>query len=124
MMRVRKEEHERLSLSQMLETAAGAEAGDASLLAHDGDIARTSLRIPREVLQEISALAQANRISTSLLINLVLANYMESEGRLGYATLAPWYADCVLRKRRQWTNFSTKPLATLAEWHPLRCRDG
>jgi len=99
MTRVRKEEQQRLSLSQMLETAAGAEAGDASLLAHDDDIARTSLRIPREVLQEISALAQANRISTSLLINLLLDNYLASEGRLGYAALAPWYADYVLRKR-------------------------
>lgn len=93
------DEQRRLSLAQMLEAAAGAEAGDASILTHDDDIARTSLRIPRTVLQEVSALAQANRISTSLLINLLLDNYLAGEGRPGYATLAPWYADYVLRKK-------------------------
>ncbi|KFC68183.1 hypothetical protein FF80_01907 [Devosia sp. LC5] len=97
--RTKPDEQKPLTLSQMLEAATGAEAGDASILTHDDDIARTSLRIPRAVLQEVSALAQANRVSTSLLINLLLDNYLAGEGRLGYATLAPWYAEYVLRKK-------------------------
>jgi hypothetical protein len=87
------------SLSQMLEAAIHAEGSETP--ADDDDIARTSIRIPRAVLDEVSALAQANRMSVSLLVNLLLDIYLIGEGRPGYARLAPWYPDYALRKKSQ-----------------------
>ncbi len=62
------------------------------------EIARTSCRIPRTVLDEVGALAQQNRMSVSLLINLLLDAYLLGQGRPGYADLASWYVDYALRK--------------------------
>lgn len=90
-----------ISLAQMLAAAIEVEAADSQSLENDDDIARTSCRIPRAVLEDISALAQANRMSVSLLINLLLDSYLTGEGRPGYAVLAPWYPDYVLRKKTQ-----------------------
>lgn len=87
------------SLSQMLETAIGIKAAGSSATINDDAIARTSCRIPRAVLDEVSALAQANRMSVSLLINLLLDSYLLGQGRPGYAVLAPDYPDYVLRKK-------------------------
>ncbi len=83
----------------MLEAAIDAEAiGSSATINHDA-IARTSCRIPRPVLEEVSALAQANRMSVSLLLNLLLDTYLVQQGRPGYAVLAPDYPDYVLRKK-------------------------
>lgn len=96
---VPKVEAEQPSLSQMLEAAVDAEAAVVPAPVNDDAIARTSCRIPRAVLDEVSALAQANRMSVSLLINLLLDTYLVGQGRPGYATLAPDYPDYVLRKK-------------------------
>jgi hypothetical protein len=94
-----KAEAEQPSLSHMLEAAIGVEDTESSATINDDAIARTSCRIPRAVLEEVSALAQANRMSVSLLINLLLDTYLVGQGRPGYATLAPDYPDYVLRKK-------------------------
>lgn len=94
-----KAEAEQPSLSQMLEAAIAVEATESSATSNDDAIARTSCRIPRAVLEEVSALAQANRMSVSLLINLLLDTYLVGQGRPGYAVLAPDYPDYVLRKK-------------------------
>lgn len=94
-----KAEAEQPSLSKMLEAAIDAEATESSATINDDAIARTSCRIPRKALEEVSALAQANRMSVSLLINLLLDDYLVTQGRPGYAVLAPDYPDYVLRKK-------------------------
>lgn len=101
MTRVRQDEQNLVSLLQMLEAAMGEDMAAAPTLARDDDIARTSCRIPRAVFEEVAALAQANRMSVSLLINLLLDNYLTGQGRPGYVKLAPWYPDYVLRKKKQ-----------------------
>lgn len=88
------------SLVDMLEVAMGADVGNSAPV-NDDEIARTSFRIPRTVLEEVSALAQANRMSMSLLINLLLDAYLKEQGRLGYASVAPWYAEYALRKKSE-----------------------
>lgn len=87
------------SLLQMLEVAI-ASPGKVSEPMADDDIARTSLRIPRAILEEVAASAQANRMSLSLRINLLLDDYLHSQGRPSYSELAPGYADYVLRKKQ------------------------
>lgn len=79
----------------MLDAAIGATPAPLEL----DDIARTSCRIPRAVLEEVAALAQANRMSTSLVINLLLDRYLTEQGRPGYAELAPWYPAYALRQK-------------------------
>lgn len=86
------------SLLQMLEAAMGGVSAQAASIEEDA-IARTSLRIPRAVLQEVSALASTHRMSVSLLINMMLDDYLLQQGRPGYAKLAPGYADYALRKK-------------------------
>ena len=86
------------SLAAMLETAVAASEEDG-VSAESFDIARTSCRIPRAVLEEVGALAQANRMSVSLVINLLLDSYLSGQGRPGYAELAPWYPDYAMRKQ-------------------------
>lgn len=84
------------SLAMMVETAiAVSEHGNA--YAEAFDIARTSCRIPRAVLNEVRATAHANEMSVSLVINLLLDSYLSGQGRSGYAVLAPWYPDYALR---------------------------
>ena len=99
MSRILSAEAERPSLSKMLEAAIDAEAAVVSVSSDDDAIARTSCRIPRAVLEEVTASARANRMSVSLLINLLLDTYLVGQGRPGYAVLAPDYPDYVLRKK-------------------------
>lgn len=93
-----KEPQRNSSLLQMLEVALASPRKVSEPMADD-DIARTSLRIPRAILEEVAASAQANRMSLSLRINLLLDDYLHSQGRPGYSELAPGYADYVLRKK-------------------------
>lgn len=84
------------NLALMLEAAiATTEPSDAG--ADSIDIARTSCRIPRAVLNEVRAVAHANEMSVSLVINLLLDSYLTGQGRPAYAELAPWYPGYVLR---------------------------
>lgn len=85
------------SLAELMEeTAADIEQDEIP----DGhDIARISNRVPRAVLAEVAAIARANRMSTNLLINLLLDNYLRAQGRAGYVELAPWFPDYVLRNK-------------------------
>lgn len=78
-----------LSLLQMLEIALSADVTQDDVSTHGEDIVRTTYRVPRAVLAEVTALAQANRMSVSQLINLLLDAYLTGQGRPGYATLAP-----------------------------------
>lgn|SRR5690554_2164429 len=87
---------DRSNLALMLETAiATSEQGNAGVEVFD--IARTSCRIPRAVLNEVRAVAHANEMSVSLVINLMLDSYLSGQGRPAYAALAPWYPDYALR---------------------------
>lgn len=89
----------RPSLLQMLDAAMASSEIVAQPMADD-DIARTSLRIPRAILEEVAACAQANRMSLSVCINLLLDEYLHGQGRPGYSELAPGYPDYVLRKKQ------------------------
>jgi hypothetical protein len=82
----------------MLDAATTASDQDGTS-GHAFDIALTSCRIPRAVLHEVAAVAQANRMSVSLVINLLLDSYLTGQGRPGYAELAPWYPDYATRKK-------------------------
>ncbi|MCP8885034.1 hypothetical protein NIM87_16115 [Devosia sp. XJ19-1] len=99
MTREPKTETDQPSLFKMLKAAMDAEVDIVPAAIDDDAIARTSCRIPRAVLAEVAALAQANRMSVSLLINLLLDTYLVGQGRPGYAVLAPEYPDFVLRKK-------------------------
>lgn len=92
-----------LALSEMLDaemSRAVPSDSEAGLKTSASQIARTSFRIPEPVHAELAALAAANRMSTSLLLNLLIDNYLRSVGRSGYAELAPWYPGYVLRKEK------------------------
>lgn len=95
------ERQERVYLEQMLEAVIAAEGLEPTPVVTD--IARTSLRVPRSVLREVSAVAQENQMSVSLLINLLLDSYLIGQGRAAYSTLAPWYPEYALRKNSQET---------------------
>lgn len=87
---------DRTGLALMLETAiAAAEPKKPGVEVFD--IARTSCRIPGAVLNEVHAVARANEMSLSLVINLLLDNYLIGHGRPSYLELAPWYPDYALR---------------------------
>ena len=90
--------HNKPSLAAMLETALATSQPEATG-SRTYDIGRTSCRIPHAILDEVGALAQANQMSVSLVINLLLDSYLTGQGRPGYAELAPWYADYALRKK-------------------------
>jgi predicted DNA-binding ribbon-helix-helix protein len=95
------ENDQNLSLLQMLEIALSADVTQDDVSTHGEDIVRTTYRVPRAVLAEVTALAQANRMSVSQLINLLLDAYLTGQGRPGYATLAPNYPSYVLRIKTQ-----------------------
>jgi hypothetical protein len=86
------------SLSALLEAALAASEPE-KVESATYDISRTSCRIPRTILQEVGALAHANHMSVSLIINLLLDSYLTSQGRPGYSELAPWYPDYAMRKK-------------------------
>ena len=83
------------SLAELLEEAfSGDDAVPSSY-----NMAITSCRIPRPVLDELAVIARSRNMSMSLLINLLLDGYLRGDGRPGYAELAPWYPQYVTRKR-------------------------
>ena len=92
------------SLIEMLEAtvASSGELGcseDSVPTMKDDEITRTCFRIPRAVLEEVAASAQSNRMSMSLVINVLLDDYLYGQGRPTYSELAPRYPDYVLRKK-------------------------
>lgn len=91
-----KTDPDRPDLALMLESVAAA-VEQRNARAQGYDIARTSCRIPRAVLNEVRAVAHDNEMSVSLVINLLLDSYLTSHGRKAYAVLAPWYPEYVLR---------------------------
>lgn len=82
----------------LAEMVAAAVARKARARAPAVDIACTSVRIPRAVLRKAAALAEANGMSTSLLLNLLLDAHLRARGQPDYRELAPWYADYAQRR--------------------------
>ncbi len=62
------------------------------------DIVCSTHRFPAAVLSAVSALARENDMSVSLVINILLDDYLLADGHPGYAALAPWYPDYALKK--------------------------
>lgn len=89
-----------LSLAQMIaataQTAPAQKSGSTSL-----DIVCLPVRLPRTVRKELGKLAEANGMSVSMCINLLIDSYLQSQGRAGYGKLAPWYADYALRAKNK-----------------------
>lgn len=84
------------TLAGLVEAAAADQAQLLKSHPHS-DIVRLPIRMPRAVREELGKLAAANGMSVSLAINLLIDGYLMAEGRPGYAQLAPWYPDYVLR---------------------------
>lgn len=88
------------TLAEMLAIVMAEDDGKRHLHpSEDGvDIVCPTIRVPRAVWDEISALARANRMSASLWLNILLDGHLRGQGRKGYAELAPEYSAYALRK--------------------------
>jgi hypothetical protein len=59
----------------------------------------TPLRLPHEVLEELSELARAEDVSRNVLICQLIDNGLKSFGRRGVSELAPWFVDHLRRSQ-------------------------
>lgn len=92
-----------VTLAEMLAVVMAEEDGlrPPHSTEHSIDIVCPTIRVPRAVWDEISALARANRMSASLWINMLLDGHLRGQGRKGYAELAPEYPAYALRKGKK-----------------------
>lgn len=59
----------------------------------------TPLRLPHEVLEELSELARAEDVSRNVFICQLIDSGLKTFGRRGICDLAPWFVDHLRRNR-------------------------